>query len=126
MVAANELCCALEELLAIQYDKLYRSWKEQAIINLARAIAAQYRTETNSLPSETALLLKPPEAKTFEEGLVEEFSETTSPDAVPLSSFSSVPAEVTPELTSKSAYWSFDIEPGVSSELHQRHPALPD
>lgn len=87
MVSATELCAAVESLLAIDYSKRYMPWKEQNIVNLARAIAQQYRRETNSIPPAEILTLQPSEAKTYAEGLVEEqfdFSEPTWPDGIPL------------------------------------------
>jgi hypothetical protein len=126
MVTANELCTAIEALLAIDYTKRYMPWKEQNIVNLARALAKQYRDDTNSIPPEEVLALKPSEEKTWQEGQLEfDFSEPTEPDASVPESLQAIPSSVDPELTSKSAYWSFDIPATVDSKFLERHPALP-
>lgn len=129
MVSANELCAAIESVLAIDYSKQYKTWKEQSILNLAKAIVKQYRDETKTLPSEESLNLKPAEAVTFEEGKVDELfdlSETTSPDALPPEFYASgVPSEVVPELVNKSVYWSFESVPAAVEEYWSHHPALP-
>src|SRR6185436_4385273 len=97
-VQSDELCEAIEALLAIDYSKRYMPWSEQNIVNQARALAKRYRTETNSI---SPVLLKPSEEKTFQDGQLElafDYSEPTEPDVSVPEYSSGVPSSVTPEL----------------------------
>jgi len=97
-VQSDELCEAIEALLAIDYSKRYMPWSEQNIVNQARALARRYRTETNSVSP--VLSLKPSEEKTFQDGQLElafDLSEPTEPFASVPEYSSGVPASVDPE-----------------------------
>lgn len=67
----EQMCRALEALLAIDYDKQYRTWRDCNVINHAKEVVRKYRSTTQTTPPKDLTQLKPLEAVTFADGQLE-------------------------------------------------------